>query len=471
MLWLLILIFPAITISCKDRPQDQETHKLDGLGDLFGANYSIPKARSQKAIFDFQQKLSLAIKLPSATAKSSLSAKQFLSRTIIDTIKSQGGIPRWQLRQILKGLLASHGTSCGGAACSQVFDLNDQNLDTYLDSLYKEVLKTPRPYSAELQKTRETILGSLKRDYDLPTEEDLDKAVQFKHFTFQTKDNRSDLTQPLTYAQLYKIKKLTLQLPTKLNEDVQDNFSDLLKYQGLTHLTISTNNGKMLRQIAPYADQVKHLEIDNLGFASYLNIEDLAPLSTLPYLKSLEIKGLQINKTELLREFFPRLHSLTIVSPGTSLTDETIKNLGNISSLRSLHFEGIALNDFSRLKILLPRQIDEASYSPHSMSENVTSKDARNCHNLEGLKYFSGVKSMSIKGCQISDLDFVKSPVNWEILQLEKCRPLESPTASLRVSSHFSKLLILKIEDSPGLDLDPISRHDLTVRLAQRQRP
>jgi hypothetical protein len=471
MLWFAVIFLPIIAVSCKEPSHNPSAHKLQGLSDLFGANYPIPKARSQYEILGFQRKLQLAIKQITPSSASSLSAKQVLSRTILETIKSQGGIPRWQLRQILKGLLTNDTAACGGASCARVLDLNAQSVDTYLDSLHKEALKTPRPYSTDQQKIRETIIGSFKRDYDLPTEDNADKPVQFKHFSFQTSDNKPSISQPITYAQLSKIKNLTLQLPTKLDEDVQDNFSDLLKYQGLTHLKVVTNNGKMLRQIAPYADQVRHLEIDNLGFIPYLKLEDLAPLATLPYLQSLKINGVRIDKIELLREIFPKLRSLTIANPGTPLTDNTMRYLGDISSLRTLHFEAIPLSDFSRLTATLPRQLYEASYSPISLTQNITARDARNCPNLESLRYFASIKSMSIKGCQISGLDSIKSPVNWEILQFEKCRPADSSAAPIRVSGQFPRLLIVKMEDSPGLDLDEISRQDLTVKLAQRQRP
>jgi hypothetical protein len=60
--------------------------------------------------------------------------------------------------------------------------------------------------------------------------------------------------------------------------------------------------------------------------------------------------------------------------------------------------------------------------------------------------------------------------VNWQILRFEHCQADHPSAAELKITDQLAKLLVVDIVDSPGLDLNPISRHDLAVRLALKNK-
>lgn len=94
------------------------------------------------------------------------SPKDLLKSSIVSTIVANNGIPRQQIKEILTELLDPKSTACSGASCSQVFGLKSSEVDRYLDEIGDDVANSKRLDAPDQQKTRDQLLGSLRREAD-----------------------------------------------------------------------------------------------------------------------------------------------------------------------------------------------------------------------------------------------------------------------------------------------------------------
>lgn len=156
----------AITLpgcgSSEQRSEDSDVQAVP-LGKIGGALKPAAKTAVELAAI----KKGLVKSLVTGLEKSaSTNPIDLLKSSIVSTIAANNGIPRQQIKEILTELLDPKSTACSGASCSQVFGLKASEVDQYLDDLGDDVANSKRLEAPDQQKTRDQLLGSLRREAD-----------------------------------------------------------------------------------------------------------------------------------------------------------------------------------------------------------------------------------------------------------------------------------------------------------------
>jgi hypothetical protein len=156
----------AITLpgcgSSEQRSEDSDIQAvpLGKIGDIL-----TPSAKTAVELAAIKKGLVKAV-VTGLEKSASTNPKDLLKSSIVSTIVANNGIPRQQIKEILTELLDPKSTACSGASCSQVFGLKAAEVDRYLDDLGDDVASSKRLEAPDQQKTRDQLLGSLRREAD-----------------------------------------------------------------------------------------------------------------------------------------------------------------------------------------------------------------------------------------------------------------------------------------------------------------
>lgn len=98
--------------------------------------------------------------------RDSKTPSQALRSLMMHQILAVEGIPRIQLKDVLQNVLSTRSSACAGVPCSRIFELKDDQIDSFLDDSLEEIknLKT----SSESEKNKELLIASLLRDESSP---------------------------------------------------------------------------------------------------------------------------------------------------------------------------------------------------------------------------------------------------------------------------------------------------------------
>lgn len=152
-------------------------------------------------------------------------------------VQEVGGLPRYQGKKLLSDLLDDSKGHCGGARCSQVFGIQREQIDGFLDETHQKLLVSKELGKSEHSSARRILLGSLQKAEDpsvnaaarkplevvyKAVQDSYEKGVKVEskvgHFAFEIKPN--DLTKAKSLECDEDICKLALTKPISVNVDV-----------------------------------------------------------------------------------------------------------------------------------------------------------------------------------------------------------------------------------------------------------
>ena len=462
---LVSLPFFSLAYGCKVSSESaRDTSEVAGIADLFRA-IPTPPVRSSEVLRGLVKKIA-QVGVKQGTQSSSVDILQSsLKSSLVDAIVQVGGLPRWQLTQVLNELVGATSRICGGLSCSRVFSLEVNDIDNFLDRLHKEVQASSALKSSANAEKRKILLGSLQREEKASTPS-LSTKVSFVDASIEmVLQKRLGVDTRLTYGDLAKITDLEIDTWQIRRAREIPKLDDLAKLPNLRRLKLSYHDGELPKQAAKFAKNINHLEltrfshIDHRIKASvYLRAEDFDLFATNPNLKSLSVVSVRSEDIEALAKKFYHLTSFR-VGFVDGFGDDFVENMRKMPNLRSLTIETGASSIRVSPNITFPKSITSVEFNGLHSS----------CKDLAALKVFSHASNMTIKECIIGALGVSNAPFDWQFLSLKGCRP-DSGVSKLFVRENLPRLRVFQSDNPSTLDIADVSKQELILRLGQDTR-
>ena len=458
-------LFASSIAACRQVPKkDGSASEVDGLVNPFARKVPIPSPKSTLELRGMLKSLVEHGTSQVGTEATFAVMKQSLKAGIFENVVSIGGLPRWQLDNLLSELLADTNRLCGGASCARVFGVKADEVDGFLDDLYSEAVKHPELKKAENAQKRIIILGSLQRDVTPDGKPTARASIQNSYLE---RDLMAALgiDRPLTNADLDQITELKIDTWTWGRERNKPDFSELAKLKKLRKLSLSYGDQNIVKDIPQYARTLEHLELKPFHHIEFrmrvfrmVPYQEIDSLATVSHIKSLGIIGFNFEDAPMLAMRFFHLTSLR-VEGGTAVTKTAIDSFGSMPNLR-------------KLSLGAPyRTLD----SEATLAKSVPTVEFRatdgSCGDLTGLRVFAKAANMTVVGCSLSALGGGTIPFDWKILSLISCRAESGAPTKLPLPSNLDNLTFFRTDHPEKVDLDEAGKHLVTVHLAQSQQP
>ena len=467
----MVFALSFVLISTMGCNRESEPESLaQGVGSSIGASILIPQPKSPKILRSMVMGLGRsAPKAPITRGTSSLHAT--FKTELIKAVTDVGGLPRWQIRQILVSLVRQDSLACGGVSCGRILGLDTADLETYLDDIYQVIRSsdTLASSAANQQKMRSLLLGSFTRDYDLPPNGALQESVPFKNAEVQAAVQQAlrNEKNPLARENLQKVTNLSLILHTLDGGQHRIGLEDLLKLPNLKSLEVSTDSVEVLTEIAKFGDGLTHLVVSWTPTSSYMaRVSDVEILGSMPRLSALTLRYMSIHDADRLAATLPDLRHLTIDRPTTKVTNDTMAAIGEMKNLRIVGFHGVSYQDLNAISVTLPKSVTTVEYVSSLKPRYASRTRIDKCGDMSAFRIFANASTMTVEGCIISDIRGFGRPVAWQILSLKNCLSEENKILAINPSTELQKLMVFHNDGSPNLDLTAATKQEITVRLA-----
>jgi hypothetical protein len=455
----------SFSYGCKvSNESPRDTSEVAGIGDLFRA-IPTPPVRSSEVLRNLVKKIAqVAVKAGTQSTSVEFLQSSFKS-TLVDAIVQVGGLPRWQVTQILKELVGETSRICGGVSCSRVFGLEVNDLDNFLDKLHKEVQASSALKSSANVEKRRILLGSLQREEKLSTPSPTTKVSFVDTHIELLLQKRLGVDKRLTYGDLAKITDLEIDTWQMARARVLPKLDDLAKLPNLHRLKLSYHDGELPKQAAKFAKNIEHLELTRFSHLEHrirvslhLRAEDVDLFATNAGLKSLSVVSMRSEDIEALAKKFYHLTSFR-VGFIDGFGDDFVENMRKMPNLRALIVEAGASSIRVSPNVTFPKSITSVEFNGLRSS----------CKDLAPLKVFSRVSNMTIKDCTIGALGAPNILLDWQFLSLKGCRP-DGGVSKLFVKESLPKLRVFQSDNPSTLDLTDTSKQELVLRMAQDAR-
>ena len=152
----------SLIIGCQAPSESPDHSEILGKTPHLSNIFSRPKEVTKKTLGDIFKKLSNLGKSASSTTKNSKEiAKQQLGISYIQETQALGGIPREQGEEVLKSILSPQSTACDGGSCSQVFGLNEKEVENFMNELLASAAASKGLSQPEFRPRRGKIISAL----------------------------------------------------------------------------------------------------------------------------------------------------------------------------------------------------------------------------------------------------------------------------------------------------------------------
>lgn len=450
--------------ACKSAPGSaQDGSDLDGIGDIF-RSIPIPSAKSSEQLRALVKKIAKVGASQGVASSSSQAPKANMKEALIGGILEVDGLPRWQISQVLEEVLSPKTTLCAGVSCNRIFQMDQKEIDGFLDSLYKEVESSPTLKKSENAAKRKILLGSLKKEEKNPSRSPSSK-VSFKDASIeQIVAKRLNINPPVTYGDLAKVTDLELDTWRLSRGRSLPKLDDLAMIPNLKKFTLRYHGTTMPTELAKYGKNIREIHLDKYSHIEHrihagipVTLRELDGFATNTNLKSLSVNGFYPSELDGLTKKFFHLESLNI-GLQEKLSDAMVASLSRMPNLRKFGI-GVAYDSLQVSSgTKLPKSITAVHYNGANM---------RGCGDLAALQVFSLASTMTISNCRIGALGNSSSRFEWQILDLKDCTKDGGPSTKIFVQENLPKLRIFTSNRPYDIDLEDVSKKELAIRLAQ----
>lgn len=161
-IWALGLTFVLSVYGCSQGQSSEDTSMVTGKVTWADDLLSLPKPKPQDGLQAFGKKLTTFFTHSGLSASSSSGQKKkVFGKHFVKSVAEVDGIPREQGEKVLKELVSPQSQACGGASCSQVFAIKNQEIPGFLDELLDEAATSKELAQESKKSLREKIVGSL----------------------------------------------------------------------------------------------------------------------------------------------------------------------------------------------------------------------------------------------------------------------------------------------------------------------
>jgi hypothetical protein len=361
-------------------------------------------------------------------------------------------------------------TACAGSSCGRIFDLYEGEVDDFLDDTYK-LLESQTSYwnDAAKKKHLTIILSSFHRDYPLPLQGSPNTPVTFKNpaVTAAIQAALGEGPKKITISDLGRVSTLDIVLHTLDRPAASLDLEDLFKLPKLRELRIATDSLEAIPAIARYGDLLQKIVFSWTPTSQEIpRVRAFETLSSLPKLKDLKLVYTSLDDADQLAQTLPRIRNLTIDRPMTKVTESTLRHVGDMPSLRHLGLHGIPYEDLGLINITMPKKVVSGEYVSSLKPRDSHQLRIDRCGDLRHFRIFANATSMTIQGCHISSIKGFGRTVAWQILSLKQCTSETGKPIKLNPSPEVHQLMIFNHDGSPLLDIDDVTREEITARLA-----
>lgn len=440
-----------------------------GIGSYFTGSLPIPKPKPSEALRALLKKIS-STSMPKIGSASTSSPKQILQKSLLEAVSDLDGLPRWQIRHMLITLVDPSSTACAGGSCGRIFDLYEREIDDFLDDTYKLLESQTSYWNDAAQKKHLTVLlSSFQRDYPLPIQGTPNTPVKFKNPAVASAIQAAlgEGSKTITISDLGRISTLDIVLHTLDRPAASLDLEDLFKLPKLSELRIATDSLEAIPAMARYGDLLQKIVFSWTPTSKDIpRVRAFEALSSLPKLKELKLVYTSLDDADQLAQTLPRIHHLTIDRPMTKVTESTLRHVADMPSLRHLGLHGIPYEDLGSINITMPKKVVSAEYVSSLKPRDSHKLRIDRCGDLSHFRIFANATTMTIQGCHISGIKGFGRTVAWQILSLKKCTTETGQPLKLNPSPEVYQLMIFQHDGSPLLDIDDVTREEITARLA-----
>ena len=93
--------------------------------------------------------------------------REGLEVTLVSQIVAFKGIPRSQIKSLLSDLVSLKSTACGGVSCARLFNLEEKDIDSFLDDILKSVESNKSLEAPGKAETKGLLVASLARTNEI----------------------------------------------------------------------------------------------------------------------------------------------------------------------------------------------------------------------------------------------------------------------------------------------------------------
>ena len=441
---------------------------------IFSGPIPSPKPKTSQALRTLLKKIGEK-SLVTTAQTSLLSPKQHLQKTLVEAVSDLGGLPRWQIRHVLLHLIDPSSKACGGASCARIFDLYERDIDPLLDDTYRQIEAKSSYWNDATKKERlKVLLASFRRDYGHPLQGTPHTPVKFKNpaIALAVQAQLREGPKTVTLSDLSRITSLEIVLHTLDRPAASLDLEDLFKLPKLRELRIASDSLEAIPAVARYGDHLQKIVFSWTPTGKDIpRVRSFETLSSLPKLYDLKLVYTSLEDADQLARTLPRIRNFTIDRPMTKVTDITLRYVADMPSLRHVGLHGVPYEDLGSMTMTFPKKVVSAEYVSSLKPRDAHQPRVDRCGDLGHLRIFAQATTMTIQGCRVGAISGFGKPVAWQILSLKQCASETSAPLKLNPSPEVSQLMIFQRDGSPTLDIDELTRHEITARLAHYREP
>jgi hypothetical protein len=160
------LILSSVFLNSCRLSGDLADHQLSTPKTIVSAvnrKYQIPKVKSRNEVRLLVQAISNGARTTNSGHRVR-SGKGLLGEIYVKSLIEVEGVPRSQGKEVISEVLSNSGQHCAGVGCEKVFDLREDQVDTFLDDLLVKTKAEPRLQLKDNLPVRDMLIGSLKDD-------------------------------------------------------------------------------------------------------------------------------------------------------------------------------------------------------------------------------------------------------------------------------------------------------------------
>jgi len=371
---------------------------------------------------------------------------------------------------VLLVLLDPSSGTCGGVSCARIFNIHEGEIDAFLDETYKMIESQSSYWNDAAKKQQLTVLlSSFKRDYTQPLQGAPNTPVKFKNpaIASAVQAQLREGSKTVTISDLSRITALDIVLHTLDRPAASLDLEDLFKLPKLRELRIATDSLEAIPAIARYGDRLHKIVFSWTPTSKDIpRVRAFEALSSLPKLYDLKLVYTSLEDADQLSRTLPRIRNFTIDRPITRVTETTLRQVAAMPSLRHIGLHGIPYDDLGSMNITFPKKVVSAEYVSSLKPRDSHQLRIDRCGDLGHFRVFAQASTMTIQGCQVRAISGFGRPVAWQILSLKQCASETGTPIKLNPSPEVSQLMVFHHDESPTLDIDDVTREEITSRLA-----
>lgn len=461
---------PAMIFSaCLPPKADEASLNTAGIGSYFSGALPTPKPKPSESLRTLVKNIGQR-SLASARMTSTMAPQQILQKSLIESVSEVGGLPRWQIRHALIALLDPSSSSCGGVSCSRIFKLSTDDVDSFLDETYKRIESQSSYWNDAAKKQQFNILlSSFQRDYARPFVGAPNTPIKFKNPAISAafKAQLPEGVKTVTIADLSRITTLDIVLHTLDRPAASLDLEDLLQLPKLRELRIATDSLEAISAIARSGDNLHKISFSWTQRSGEIpKVRDFEILSSLPKLYDLKLAYTSLEDADQLARTLPRIRHFIIDRPMTKVTEETLRQVAAMPSLRHVGLHGISYDDLGSMTMSFPKKVVSAEYVSSLKPRDSHQLRIDRCGDLGHFRIFAEASTMKVQGCQVRAISGFGRPLAWQILSLKDCVSETGAPIKLNPSREIANLRVFDNDGSPTLDIDDLTRQEITARLA-----